>query len=102
MESARHGSETEKRPEVDGAQRRRARRPRRIPRHRPEGRSTFACGRCCMCGRSTERHGVVLVAIHEVSREREGNTVSDNLHTVCEGGVAGLGGCWWVFLFGLG
>ena len=35
----------------------------------------------------------MLVAIHEVSREREGNTVSDNLHTVCEECNAGLEGC---------
>ena len=46
-----------------------------------------------MCGRSPERHGVVLVAIHEVSREREGNTVSDNLQVVCAECNAGMEGC---------
>jgi hypothetical protein len=45
-----------------------------------------------MCGRSAEKHGVVLVSIHEVSREREGNTVSDNLQVVCEQCHAGMEG----------
>ena len=34
----------------------------------------------------------MLVAILGVPREREGNTVSDNLHTVCEECSAGMGG----------
>jgi len=35
----------------------------------------------------------VLVAIHEVLREREANTVSDSLHVVCEECSAGMEGC---------
>jgi hypothetical protein len=46
-----------------------------------------------MCGRSTEKHGVVLVAIHEVLPEQEGRAVLDKLQVVCEECGAGLKSC---------
>jgi len=45
-----------------------------------------------MCGRSPEKHGVVLLAIHERSRERNGNAVSDKLRVVCGECNAGMAG----------
>ena len=46
-----------------------------------------------MCGRSTEKHGVVLVALHEVSCERVGKRISDTKRVVCEACNTGMAGC---------
>lgn len=43
-----------------------------------------ARGRCGRCGRTVEKHGVVLVVDHKVPREWGGLTVSDNLEAICE------------------
>jgi hypothetical protein len=48
-----------------------------------------ARGRCRICGRSIEKHGIVLVVDHKVPREWGGETVSDNLEAVCEDCNAG-------------
>jgi len=40
--------------------------------------------RCGLCGRSIEKHGIVLVVDHKVPREWGGETVPDNLKTICE------------------
>lgn len=46
-----------------------------------------------MCGRSPEKHGVVLVAIHKVPREQEAEKVSHNRQVVCGECSAGLKSC---------
>lgn len=43
-----------------------------------------AGGRCGMCGRTVERHGVVLVVDHKVPREWGGLTEPENLWAICE------------------
>ena len=48
-----------------------------------------ARGRCGGCGRSIERHGIVLVVDHKLPREWGGETVSDNLEAICEDCNAG-------------
>lgn len=57
---------------VSWARDRRACRRRTIPR-----------GRCSLCGRSIEKHGVVLIAVHEFTRERECRS-RENLCLLCE------------------
>ena len=48
-----------------------------------------ARGRCGNCGRSVEKHGIVLVVDHKVPREWGGLTESDNLWAICEDCNAG-------------
>ena len=43
-----------------------------------------ARGRCGMCGRTIEKHGIVLVVDHKVPREWGGLTEPDNLWAICE------------------
>jgi 5-methylcytosine-specific restriction endonuclease McrA len=43
-----------------------------------------ARGRCGNCGRTIEKHGIVLVVDHRIPREWGGETVSENLWAVCE------------------
>jgi len=43
-----------------------------------------ARGRCGRCGRSIEKHGIVLVVDHKIPREWGGETVPDNLEAICE------------------
>jgi len=45
-----------------------------------------------MCGRSAEKHGVVLVAVRYVSRERAGSNESEDLRVICEECEAGADG----------
>jgi len=46
-------------------------------------------GRCSMCGRSAEQHGVVLI----VFRQREGSNVPENLRAICGECNAGREAC---------
>jgi HNH endonuclease len=46
-----------------------------------------------MCGRSAEKHGVMLIVIHSVSREQEGNDATENLRVMCAECNAGREGC---------
>jgi 5-methylcytosine-specific restriction endonuclease McrA len=48
-----------------------------------------ARGRCMNCGRSVEKHSIILVVDHKVPREWGGLTESDNLWAVCEDCNAG-------------
>jgi 5-methylcytosine-specific restriction endonuclease McrA len=48
-----------------------------------------AHGRCGSCGRTVEKHGVVLVVDHKVPREWGGETTPDNLWAICEDCNAG-------------
>jgi 5-methylcytosine-specific restriction endonuclease McrA len=48
-----------------------------------------AKSRCGMCGRTIEKHGVVLVVDHKVPREWGGLTEPDNLWAICEDCNAG-------------
>ena len=48
-----------------------------------------ARGRCGNCGRTIEKHGIVLVVDHRVPREWGGETVPDNLWAICEDCNAG-------------
>jgi 5-methylcytosine-specific restriction endonuclease McrA len=48
-----------------------------------------ARGRCGRCGRSIEKHGVVLVVDHKIPREWGGETVPENLEAICEDCNAG-------------
>jgi 5-methylcytosine-specific restriction endonuclease McrA len=48
-----------------------------------------ARGRCGMCGRTIEKHGIVLVVDHKIPREWGGLTEADNLWAICEGCNAG-------------
>lgn len=41
-------------------------------------------GRCQMCGRSVEKHGVALVVDHKIPREWGGTNDIDNLWALCE------------------
>ena len=43
-----------------------------------------AHGRCGMCGRTVEKHGIVLVVDHKVPRDWGGKTVPENLWALCE------------------
>src|SRR5688572_29493577 len=43
-----------------------------------------AHGRCGMCGRSIEKHGIVLVVDHKIPRDWGGATERDNLWALCE------------------
>ena len=43
-----------------------------------------ARGRCGNCGRSIDRHGIVLVVDHKVPREWGGLTSEENLWAICE------------------
>ena len=43
-----------------------------------------ARGRCQMCGRSVEKHGIALVVDHKKPREWGGSNELDNLWAVCE------------------
>jgi 5-methylcytosine-specific restriction endonuclease McrA len=61
----------------------RACRPRRIPRDEAQSGAATVRGRCSVCGRSVERHGVVLIAVRYVSREREGSNNSEDLRVIC-------------------
>jgi len=40
--------------------------------------------RCGLCGRSAEKHGVLLVVGHKGARGWGGETVPDNLESICE------------------
>lgn len=44
----------------------------------------LAHGRCGMCGRTVEKHGVALVIDHKVPRAWGGKTQPDNLWAICE------------------
>jgi hypothetical protein len=78
---------------VKWAQPRRACRPRRIPRGEADGRANTIRARCHMCGRSAEKHGIVLIAAHYVSREGEGSNTSENLEVICAECNAGREDC---------
>lgn len=43
-----------------------------------------AHGRCGMCGRTIEKHGIALVVDHKIPREWGGKTEPDNLWAICE------------------
>lgn len=43
-----------------------------------------ARGRCGRCGRTVEKHGIVLVVDHKIPREWGGLTVAGNLEAICE------------------
>lgn len=43
-----------------------------------------ARGRCGMCGRTIDKHGIVLVIDHKVPRDWGGLTEPDNLWAICE------------------
>lgn len=43
-----------------------------------------ARGRCGLCGRSMEKHGIVLVVDHKIPREWGGEAVPENLEALCE------------------
>jgi hypothetical protein len=43
-----------------------------------------ARGRCGRCGRTIEKHGIVLVVDHKIPREWGGETVAENLEAICE------------------
>ncbi len=43
-----------------------------------------ARGRCGMCGRTIEAHGITLVMDHKIPREWGGQTERDNLWAICE------------------
>jgi hypothetical protein len=43
-----------------------------------------AHGRCGMCGRTIEKHGVTLVVDHKIPREWGGKTEPENLWAICE------------------
>ncbi len=45
-----------------------------------------------MCGRSAEKHGIVLVPNHWVPRERDGVTVPERADVVCEDCYEGMEG----------
>ena len=56
----------------------------------PAQHSPHAAGdRCGWCGRSIEKHGIVLVVDHKIPREWGGETVPKNLETICEECKAG-------------
>lgn len=42
-----------------------------------------ARGRCGMCGRTIEKHGIVLVVDHKIPREWGGPTAPENLWAIC-------------------
>ncbi len=46
-----------------------------------------------MCGRSADKHGVVLVAVQHVSHRREGNTVRSSTQVRCEECNTGMEFC---------
>lgn len=71
----------------------RACRPHRIPRNNAQGRANTLRGRCSMCGRSAEKHGAVLIAVHSVSREPERSNASENPRVICAECSAGSEGC---------
>jgi hypothetical protein len=48
-----------------------------------------ARGRCGMCGRTIEKHGVVLVVDHKIPRDWGGPTEAENLWAICEDCNAG-------------
>lgn len=43
-----------------------------------------AHGRCGLCGRTIEKHGITLVVDHKIPREWGGKTEPDNLWAICE------------------
>lgn len=43
-----------------------------------------AHGRCGMCGRTIEKHGIALVVDHKIPREWGGKTEPENLWAICE------------------
>jgi hypothetical protein len=45
--------------------------------------------RCHVCGRTTVKHGIVLVVDHKLPRDWGGETVSENLEAICEDCNAG-------------
>lgn len=49
----------------------------------------FARGRCANCGRTIEKHNIVLVVDHKIPREWGGLTESGNLWAICEDCNAG-------------
>jgi 5-methylcytosine-specific restriction endonuclease McrA len=49
----------------------------------------FARGRCANCGRTIEKHNIVLVVDHKIPREWGGLTEPDNLWAICEDCNAG-------------
>ena len=44
----------------------------------------IAAGRCGMCGRTIQRHGITLVVDHRIPRDWGGLTVQENLWAICE------------------
>jgi 5-methylcytosine-specific restriction endonuclease McrA len=48
-----------------------------------------AQGRCANCGRTIEKHGIVLVVDHKIPRDWGGLTEPDNLWAICEDCNAG-------------
>lgn len=81
IETRRRGSKVEY---IYKGPRDRARDTRQInPRLRAQALHA-ARGRCGMCGRSVEQHGIVLVIDHKVPREWGGPTEPDNLWAICE------------------
>jgi 5-methylcytosine-specific restriction endonuclease McrA len=43
-----------------------------------------AHGRCGMCGRTIEKHGITLAVDHKIPREWGGKTEAENLWAICE------------------
>jgi hypothetical protein len=52
-----------------------------------------APSRCGLCGRSPEKHGIVLVVDHKIPRTWGGETVPENLEAICEECNAGEQAC---------
>lgn len=70
--------------------RRRVCRARRISRDHAQGGTNIVQGRCSLCGRSPEKHGIALIAIHYISSELEGSNPSENLRVFCTECKAGM------------
>ena len=49
-----------------------------------QGQPGTPTARCRLCGRSVEKHGVVLVVDHRIPREWGGRTEPENLEAICE------------------
>ena len=43
-----------------------------------------ACGRCGMCGKTIEKHGIALVLDHKIPRDWGGSNEPENLWAICE------------------
>jgi hypothetical protein len=62
----------------------RACRRRRIPHDEAQDTPNVVRGRCGVCGRSSEKHGIVLVVHRTLPRDWGGETVSDTLEPICD------------------